>query len=155
MWQPKQNIQPIVKWICTQECISLFKSSTECHISFKFLKEKKLIASIKMQLGHCAERDIINLKSNQLKTERKEISGTVLKSNSPPLVLAKVNQFCFVFLIFSSLDFLFSTTNNKGKMIKNLIRQGKKKGNIAIDINRKQQYFFSSPPLTSRYHLIR
>lgn len=109
-----------------------------------------------MQLGHCAERDIINLKSNQLKTERKEISGTVLKSNSPPLVLAKVNQFCFVFLIFSSLDFLFSTTNNKGKMIKNLIRQGKKKkGNIAIDINRKQQYFFSSPPLTSRYHLIR
>lgn len=108
-----------------------------------------------MQLGHCAERDIINLKSNQLKTERKEISGSVLKSSSPLLVLAKVNQFCFVFLIFPSFDFLFSMANNKGKMIKNLIRQEEKKGNIAIDINRKQQYLFSSSPLTSRYHLIR
>lgn len=68
-----------------------------------------------MQLGHCAERDIINLKSNQLKTERKEILGALLKSNSLPLVFGEVNQFCFVFLVLSSLDFLFPMINNRGR----------------------------------------
>lgn len=66
-----------------------------------------------MQLGHYAGRHIINLKSNQLKTEKKDISGTVLKSKSPFLALGKANQFGFVFLMFSSLVFLFLIINNR------------------------------------------
>lgn len=74
------------------------------------------MVSIKMQLGHYAGRHIINLKSNQLKTERKDISGTILKSKSPSFALGEANQFGFVFLIFlmfSSLVFLFLIINNR------------------------------------------
>lgn len=100
-----------------------------------------------MQLGHYTEKDIINLKSNQLKTERKEISGTVLKSKSPPLVLGRVRQLCFVSLTFSSLVFLFPTINNRGRRLK--ARLDSKKWNIVVDVNGKQQmtkylFFFTS-----------
>lgn len=66
-----------------------------------------------MQLGHYAGRHIINLKSNQLKTERKDISGTALKSRSPSLAFGKASQFGSVFLMFSFLVFLFLIINNR------------------------------------------
>lgn len=92
--------------------MSLLRSSREYCASFKLLEENKLIVSIKMQLGHYVGRHIINLKSNQLKRERKDILGTVLKSKSPSLVLGKANQFGFVFVMFSSLVFPFLIINN-------------------------------------------
>lgn len=67
-----------------------------------------------MQLGHYAERDIINLKSNQLQREKK-FQVLYSKSNSLPLVFGEVNQFYFVFLVLSSLDFSFPTINNRGR----------------------------------------
>lgn len=95
-----------------------------------------------MQLGHYVGRHIINLKSNQLKRERKDILGTVLKSKSPSLVLGKANQFGFVFVMFSSLVFLFLIINNIEIRIK--ARTESKNWNVVVDVNRNQQrkYFF-------------
>lgn len=47
-------------------------------------------------------RGTISWKSNQLQTGRKDLSGTVLKSKPPPLVLSKGSQLCFVLLVFFS-----------------------------------------------------